>query len=76
MWPTSPTPTFPNPGPTEELVFQLTVTDDDGAADTISFAATVLAGDNIVVKIPGGSAVGPLALAGLCLVLWARRRRL
>lgn len=73
--PTSATPTFANPGPTT-LSFQLTVTDEDGATDAIVFPLEVQAGGNFAAKIPGGSGMGPLALAALCLLLRARRRRL
>jgi len=73
--PTSPTPTFPNPGPTPDLLFELTVTDDDGATDTVSFALEVTGG-NFVSRIPGGSAVGPLALGILLIVIGSRRRRI
>lgn len=72
--PTSPTPMFANPGPTDELLFQLTVTDDDGATDTVVFALEVVAG-NVVSKLPGGSAIGPVALLALLLTGCARRRR-
>ncbi len=72
--PTSPTPMFANPGPTDELLFQLTVTDDDGATDIVVFALEVVA-DNVVSKIPGGSTVDPVVLLALLLIGCARRRR-
>lgn len=73
--PTSPTPMFANPGPTDELLFELTVTDDDGATDTVVFALEVVAG-NVVSKLPGGSAIDPVALLALLLIGCVRRRRL
>ena len=72
--PTSPTPMFANPGPTDELLFELTVTDDDGAADTVVFALEVVA-DNVVSKLPGGTAIGPAALLVLLLIGCVQRRR-
>jgi pimeloyl-ACP methyl ester carboxylesterase len=74
--PTSPTPSFPNPGPTDELAFELTVTDNDGASDTVPFTAEIKAGGEFVAKIPGGSTTGPFTLGALGLLLWLRRRRL
>ena len=72
--PTSPTPMFANPGPTDELLFELTVTDDDGAAGNVVFALEVV-GDNVVSKLPGGTAIGPAALLALLLIGCMRRRR-
>ena len=72
--PTSPTPMFANPGPTDELLFELTVTDDDGAAGNVVFALAVV-GDNVVSKLPGGTAIGPAALLALLLIGCMRRRR-
>ena len=70
----SPPPILRSNGPAEQVLLQLTVTDDDGATDTITLAVAV-AVDNVVAKLPGGSTVGPAALLALWLIGRARRRR-
>jgi pimeloyl-ACP methyl ester carboxylesterase len=73
--PTSPTPSFDNPGVASQLEFELTVTDDDGATDTVPVALAVAAppappgGD---LQLPGSSGLG---VGSLLLLLIAIRRR-
>ena len=73
--PTSPTPSFANPGVDSQLEFNLTVTDDDGATDTVPVALAVAAPPGQPagsLQLPGSSGLG---LGSLLLLLVAIRRR-
>ena len=65
--PTSATPGFANPGAPTILSFDLTVTDNDGATDTVPVTLEVVAGPATSQPLPGGKS----ALTGLPVLLLA-----